>query len=221
MGKLSDLLGSCNTAFQLGIGGAQVRSSSGKIQARNAANNALATLECADLIVGGNRVTVSDTAPVSPATGDRWYETSGGLLKYIWHWAWNGTYWLSPQMYWTSGFVGLAANTDSYFPIDPNFNYYFSTWRTNHYILTTNNASNYWASTIVRKLSNDSNTTITSVDTSGLSPNGWSRSADLAITTHVNVSATSAYLFSLRHTRTGSPGALSTTVQIAYHYARI
>ena len=54
MGTFRDIIGILGSKLQLGIGGPQVKGSSGKVQARNAADSAMATIEAALFATYGN-----------------------------------------------------------------------------------------------------------------------------------------------------------------------
>lgn len=67
MGVFKNLAGIIGSALQLGLGGPKVKGSSGKVQARNAADNAMATIEAALFATYGNDFELNSGAAGSGA----------------------------------------------------------------------------------------------------------------------------------------------------------
>lgn len=78
--------------------------------AASGANSDITSLEGVTgiITVGSKKHTRSSTAPTSPATGDTWEELNGSS-NIIGRWFWNGTYWLSEQLFTSGSFVTSAA----------------------------------------------------------------------------------------------------------------
>ena len=71
MAKFSDAIGALSGVFQLGIGGARLRSNSGTIEARNAGNTALAPFACVTSIVtvtNGKTLALTDRVTLQEIT---------------------------------------------------------------------------------------------------------------------------------------------------------
>lgn len=66
-GRFLDLLGTLYSKFQLGLGGPQLKGSSGTVEARNAADNAYATIRAALLEVYGDDIVINAGAAESGA----------------------------------------------------------------------------------------------------------------------------------------------------------
>jgi len=66
-GRFADLLGTLYTKFQLGIGGPQVKGNSGTVEARNAADNAYATIRAALVEIYGDDIIINAGAAGSGA----------------------------------------------------------------------------------------------------------------------------------------------------------
>jgi len=67
MSRFSDLLGTSLSKFMLGLGGPQVKASSGKVQARNSADSLFATMEAALFATYGNDFELNSGAAASGA----------------------------------------------------------------------------------------------------------------------------------------------------------
>lgn len=179
-------------------------------------------LATGELLLGANVVTVSATAPSSPATGHIWYELSGSALRYGWPWTWNGVYWLAPQQHWAPDtFSTTVTNTDKYLLVDPAFNYYLNNWRIATYVATTNNGSNYWSIDLARRNAANTATSFNTQNTSANAINGWVRTSQINLSVHVDVALTSAIVFAIRLSKTVSPGEIYLASQLTYQLARI
>lgn len=78
-------------------------------------------------------------------------------------------------------------------------------WSQAWYVATTNNSSNYWTISLVRKNSAGSNTTLASIDTPTYAADAW---CNRLITLSASVLSTDI-LVVISVVKTGSPGALS------------
>ncbi|MBD3882175.1 hypothetical protein IFO70_10430 [Phormidium tenue FACHB-886] len=84
MGLFPHILGTLSSFFQLGIGGAGIRSNNGTIEARNAANTAAAPLSCSQLMgmAGNNSIVISANDGANNAVAE--WRSVGGLIYRDW-----------------------------------------------------------------------------------------------------------------------------------------
>jgi hypothetical protein len=81
--------------------------------AGSGANSDITSLEGVTgiITVGGKKHTRSSTTPTTPTIGDTWEELNGSG-NIIGRWFWNGTYWLSEQLFTSGSFVTAAASAN-------------------------------------------------------------------------------------------------------------
>ena len=221
MSKLIDVLGSAGSLFRLGIGGNQLRSQSGVIEARDPTNAAYTSLRSSDLILNGIRVSAGSTVPTSPAVGDRWMETDGtNKPLYGWEWWWDGTYWRSPDMVLEASDYNDANGAYKHFVADSTFGgYYLKYWIVISNVLTTNDASNFWNINLYRYASPFSGTTLFATSTSTFAPTTFTQ-VKSAINLQVNLVATGAKTFAISFQKTGVPGNIISTAKVVYNLTR-
>lgn len=68
-------------------------------------------------IGGGGGVTVSDTAPSSPASGDLWFNSDTGSL-YVWYVDADGGQWVLPDSNISTGTVDLSSQVSDILPVE-------------------------------------------------------------------------------------------------------
>ena len=139
--------------------------------------------------------------------GDRWYNTSNGT-----EWFWNGTYWLSTQLYSGSIYAGHLSATATVLPLDGTTEY------TNIFIVShilfgapanaPQDSDNYWKFDLY---ATSTGTAIASVINSNIIPGV---TGNFAYTVSLNNFVQNIGLFSSTISKIGNPGNLRPTVQI-------
>ena len=66
---------------------------------------------------GGGGVTVSDTAPSSPANGDLWFNSDTGSL-YVWYVDADGGQWVLPDLNISTGIISLSSQVAHILPVE-------------------------------------------------------------------------------------------------------
>lgn len=149
--------------------------------------------------------------------GRVWHEiTSAGL--YICSWIWNGTYWLSLQIFahhFTTALVTTVANV--IYPLDPGFNIFLTnaiaTIQSN--VLAT--ATTNWGWSVARINSAGTATTIATANNIGQAANAW-QTFKTTINQHVNLATVGAVGLRLLETRTGT---ISKAGSVGFEYRRV
>lgn len=160
---------------------------------------------------GGGGIPSGTTFPLTPATNDRFYRTDRALDYYY-----DGTRWLTTTLYHEP-----AALQDV---LNPNAGtatiHRAVLWGTDYavwavtlyawvYVVTTNDASNYWTIALFRQPGNAS---VASVNTSALAANTHSR-LQAAIAAQI---ATTDYEVEIVPSKTGAPGNIFVATALAY-----
>lgn len=157
----------------------------------------------------------------NPAKGDRWFELDAND-NYIGSWFWNGTYWLSEQLF-SEKFTTSANNANSTFEfaIDNSTNVYITQMLAGFSTAVVANATNFWSWTLSRLTAAKVATTIaTASNAAGQTANNWIN-YKTPINTHVNLSATGTVAFRLADVRTGGNSAKTGSISFEYRKARI
>ncbi len=147
--------------------------------------------------------------PGSPAANDLYFRTDRGLIYFY-----DGTRWLTVNQYTIP-----LTNTDQSLPMTVasrstfrgkalyggTYNFYVELWNWAVFVVTTNTGAVFW-SLALQKISSAASPTITTVNTSALSPNAWTENA----TTVNALLGTSPVITELEVnlTPTGSPGSI-------------
>lgn len=216
MSKWLDAIGSSlTTPFQFGVGGSGWRSSSGILQARNAANNAYATIQSKDEIVNGaweiRQSSKPTTRPDSSAlvTGDRWLDASN-----VW-WFWNGTYWLSEQIFQSvliGSSITVTTTFGAFYPPSGYNVYLIDLLAAAVFVATQDTTSNYWQFQLDRV--NNANPSVftnistISANTLTVSSNYVAASYVATINTQIDLTALNVKLFRFVCNKVGSAGTL-------------
>ena len=173
------------------------------------------------LTVGsGQKETRSAVIPTTPNTGDLWLELDGANFPlYGWWWRWNGAHWLSPDLKQDFSPSNVISTTYYSFQCNSNFNYYFRSLNVTTYSDMAQTPTAFWLFSFFRATAANAQTIISSKSTNGNAAATWIRS-QISILNHVNVSSTSAIVFSLSAVPTGATGVLFAAIQVVYNYAR-
>lgn len=178
------------------------------------------SLVAADAYINGNRWSTGSSVPSSPAVGDRWLETSSGVPVYGWWWAWNGTYWLSPEMRRLLSFDNVGATAALYFECDQNLDYFFSRLFLGIFVATTNSGTAYWNAQISRFNAANAATSIGSALTTQSLAADTNHALSTSPNIHVDVSATGARQFRVTLSRVSTPGNAFGAATVVFNYAR-
>ena len=185
-----------------------------------AAKGGTATANTAAIANGSVKITCADAAPSAPTADDLWYETDTNIL-----WFWNGTYWLSKELYdYGMSFTAVSATTAAYFGIEPiqaaQHDIYFVDVTASLFIDTTNDGSKFWTATINRLSSANTPTAIGSCNTSAISASAWTV-VKATLNTHVDLSAVDAKATQISVAKTSTPGDAYGRVDFTYRLAHL
>lgn len=159
-----------------------------------------------------------DDTPTANATDDLWHETDSNI-----QWFWNGTYWLSCDTFQFQGSAdGLGANatltycwpktttavTPSVFIVD---------FVTAYYVATTNNATNYWTTSVRKRQADNTITTVTSLNTSANAVNTFVTQS-VSVNTFLDLT-TDIKVMDISIATTLSPGSLNGSAVFTYRLA--
>jgi len=169
------------------------------------------------LLPGGKYLFIQNATPTANAAGDRWWETDTNIM-----WFWDGTYWLTEQMFtFFEQYSGTAADDARYGSEigAAGHDVFLMNHTVNVFVAGTNDGSNYWEFRLSR-LSSSGAALLSSLNTSALSVNTWCDLSSLGINTHLDVSAFGTGLqFYLQVLKTSSPGNLFGSQKIQYRWA--
>lgn len=160
---------------------------------------------------------IGEFSPAILYKGRIWHELNNSGF-YIGSWAWNGTYWLSLQLFshhFTTALVTTVANV--VYPIDPAYNIFLTnaiaTIQSN--VLAT--ATTNWGWNIARINSAGTTTTIVTANNIGQAANAW-QTFKTPINQHINLTAVGAVGLRLLETRTGT---ISKAGSVGFEYRRV
>lgn len=170
--------------------------------------------------------------PVIPALGDTWDELDG-VDRWVENWVWNGTYWLTQQVFlmgfemnnisstFTAYVPGRTRHTNGAFPR----NRFLLDFRGNIFVINTLDNSRYWLIELQRRNSN--NLTITNISSyntylgNGLNntSNSWHEFSN-TLNLHQDIQANGIRAYSLQLTKVGGAGNLLGNLECRYREAR-
>ena len=168
----------------------------------------------------GRNFSASNDAPGSPATGDLWWETDTNIL-----WFWNGTYWLSEEVFTLRSFAaGITVNTlYGYFSPQNNStmnDLYILSVTATMYVVTTNSHTQYWTAYWRWFTSANICTNVGTPSTIDNAANTWiTETAD--IDTLYDVSALDLQGFDMTTVLTSTAGALYYGSTLSYRLAHL
>jgi hypothetical protein len=147
------------------------------------------------------------TPPASPAVGKRWRDTSD-----LMHWYWNGTYWLTEQVF--SFYTIINTLSSGYspggFPVATGYNVWLESFDFAYSIVAgTVDATNKWTVNVVRETASASVAESTIETTYG--SGGTKESIRNLIGVHRDISALSLKYFRMNVVKTGVPPNLTHT----------
>lgn len=169
-----------------------------------------------------------NAVPSSPITGDRWLRIDNATGAAIepeagaW-WEYNGTYWLSEEIYSIrQNFINQTTNVSAFLPKPiKNQDLYFFQAELNWRIPNTHNSTNYWR--VILRYMNGS-ITQTSLQTfnsfaTGRDTTGFYADS-VALTMHLDISALDVKSLTILSEAVNSPGALFGSAEFYYRLAR-
>lgn len=167
--------------------------------------------------LGANKYTRSTSPPENPVTGDLWDELGNDWLL----WRYSGTRWMSVQIFQQLiSASGVSSSSDIYINLD------YLSLRYDVYVLffagimnvaTTNNTTNYWSGIFRRTTSANVETTISTATTLSNNPDSY-----IKFKNQLNLLIDTAAVagFTVRHSRTGAPGALISNYGMVFRWVR-
>ncbi len=169
---------------------------------------------------------VQDATPATRNDGtalvadDCWLETDTNI-----RWLWNGTYWLSEQLFSEGVSVDAqAAGRTDYFQMEPfqdvQYNIFVVSVTSALYVATTNSATDYWLIILNRLSAAAAATQVGTINTSAIAADTFAP-ISAAVGTHLDVSALNTKAFSLAMSRNNAPGALYGQVKFNYRLAHL
>lgn len=169
-----------------------------------------ATTEFVNLVVGG----AGDTFPVSPVVGQRFFRTDLGLDCY-----WNGTYWLTVQLYE----MGVSG-TDTLFPtagspittarfaIRQDYQLWVEKIRVVTFVSTGNTGAVYWSLEASRRNAANTSVSLGTVTTQSDTNANW-----VSKTITINAAlAVGTLQVQIVATKVGAPGTLYAPASLGY-----
>lgn len=175
-------------------------------------NNRLSAIEA---LQGSGSISRSSTPPPNPVLGDIWQQT--GKLT----WAWDGSYWLSRQIF-RDFFVVANFSSTAYtfvFPVDPEFNLFLL--NLSSVIRTSNNntVTTFWNWDFARITQGSTATNLLTFNSINQIANVW-RQSKYPLNLHINVAATSTVALQIAETRSGNTSKYG-TITIEYKKAYV
>lgn len=185
--------------------------------------------EDAVIDLGTNKHTRSVAKPTSPITGDTWDELASDG-SWVLEWFWNGTYWLSRQIFTLTGaslgatggdFVSANSSTGMGSPaISPKpYNLFLLNFTASVFVNGTNTTANFWTVTLARRSSVNVATTISSFTTQADAPSVRT-TKNIALNLHLDLTALDIRMFRTEYATTGTPGTLQVMSHLTYRWAR-
>jgi hypothetical protein len=151
---------------------------------------------------------------------DLWYETDTNIL-----WFWNGTYWLSTQLF-TENFSisGAAASaTLSHHSIEPmatQHDLFLVDLNASMYVATTNTGSAYWSIEWRRVTAAYGQVALASLNTTAIAADTFTV-IKTAVNTHLDLSAVDAKMFAVTAVKTSTPGEVYIGGSFTYRLAHL
>ncbi len=169
----------------------------------------------------GNRVVTGPAFNLTPNVGDRWNEQTAGGAR-IEDWYWNGTYWLSNQIFSVqNNDRATSFNIDSPLAVsNMTANFYLTNFKLEYAAYGTQNTSNYWQ-LILYRISNTNGYTALNINDTINTTAGVYFTFDNTLNTHINIAAVNLKTFVYVAQRTGNPGQMIFTSTLYYQKARI
>ncbi len=173
---------------------------------------------------GGPTIFYQDATPTANAADDLWYETDTN----IW-WYWNGTYWLSVQLFtFTSIELGISADsTVGYFAPEISetvqHDLFFVDMTFCYYINGANTGANYYNVIFERRDATSPTPTVTTIETNSTVDRGASVwfTEQFPIGVHVDLSAVTVRAFSITTDEQGTAGTLTGNATVTYRWAHL
>lgn len=164
---------------------------------------------------GGGGVSSGTSNPGSPSAGDLFFRTDLGIFIYY-----DGARWLTVNEYCFSpggsqDHLGNSASNPSVqarWPVRSDFQIYLTRWSTTTLVVGTNDGSNYWTITLNRTDTGNTQTAITSFNTSADTATNWVQH-DQSINAALNATAKQIQTTA---TKTGGAGGLYAPTTIHY-----
>lgn len=160
----------------------------------------------------------SATPPAYPAISDTWEELdSNGFL--INRWFWNGTYWLSAQVFSKeASLVNIGASVQAYYEIPSDANIFVISFKPNVLLGTTNTTNSHWSFTLNR--TGSSTVALANTSTANAAPNIWF-TQNVAVGIHINITSTGSKAFRFDISKNGVASNIVGSVAVTYRLARI
>jgi hypothetical protein len=148
--------------------------------------------------------------PGSPATGDRyWRSDIRGGLGFVY----DGARWVSDLLTTRAHLDNQASNGTLLRLATPSdLALYVERWVVTTLVLTTNDASNYWSTTLVKTVAANTSTTIATVTTQSDSTSTWVRDGGDVDA----VLATTDLILGVNFAKASAPGNLYISAQVDY-----
>lgn len=160
----------------------------------------------------------------TPNIGDTWEEL-GATGLWIESWFWNGSYWLSTNLYECRQFILSGNGTHGSFPntcdfaLNLNFNVYLQEFIVSVFQTTAGTATDYWEWTLNRTATPNSPVAIATLNSIGVLSSRMTV-ISMPLNFHIDVVATAMSTIKIIETRRAGNSAVLSTVKFAYRRAR-
>ncbi|MEW6499218.1 MAG: hypothetical protein AB1589_43055 [Cyanobacteriota bacterium] len=179
--------------------------------------------------LGTNKHIRSVSKPASPITGDTWDELASDG-SWVCDWFWNGSHWLSRQIFTFTGISMGTTGTDlvsasgsagmaSPQTVPAAYNLFLLNFSAATYVNSPNNSTNYWTVGVSRRSALNVITTIGSFTTQTDAPTTRITKV-IPLNLLINLATQDVKLFRVDFTLTGAPGTLQIVSHLNYRWAR-